>query len=225
MCDNTRINTMNPKFWEKVWQLQQTGSCMCSGTAEMEQLERAQEVLQRAQSHLVHLTKGDKAEHARQLMQLHAHKARAREDADADADADAEEEGVGRSSQPQPQKKRRKVNEAVYAAFCKEDDADLYRNMSAEIDKWRRFMEPLEPVENKPPPYVPPATSTDVRKKIARKWQGGAAPARQDSKLGFFISHFCTPQPVKGVTPRSSPLPSWQESPPEPAGRTLSSSS
>jgi len=204
MCDITRINTRSPKFWDKVWQLQQTGLCMCSGTEEMEQLEIARGVVQRAQSHLVHLTRGDKAEHAQRLMRRKALNDRSQATT-----------GAGR-------RKRRKVDEAVYAAFCKEDDTDLYRGMSAEIDKWRRFMDPIEPAENKPPPYVPPATSADVRRKIARKWQGGAAPARQDSKLDFFVSHFCTPQPVKGVPPRSSPLPSWQESPPAPAGRTLS---
>ena len=204
MCEVTRMNARNPKFWAKVWQLQQTGSCLSSGIEEMEQIERAREVVQRAQSHLVHMTGGDKAEHAQKLMQCHSAKNKIK-------------------NRPEEGRKRRRVNEAVYTAFCEKDDVDLYTGMSDEIDKWRRFMAPLEPVENKPPPYVPPQKSEDIRRKIARKWQSGTAPLKDHSRLDFFVSHFCTPQTPQGVSPRSSRVPSWQESPPEPISRALSS--
>jgi hypothetical protein len=74
------------------------------------------------------------------------------------------------------------------------------------------------------PPRVPYSTpqESQIHQKIEHKWRSGTAPAKEDSRLDFFVSHFCTPSNAKGIPPRGARLPSWQESPPAPATRALS---
>ena len=117
-------------------------------------------------------------------------------------------------------RKTARVEEAVYTAFCEQDDKDLYGRMQDEIKKWQREMAPLEARTTRVP-YSTPQES-QIHQKIEHKWRSGTAPAKEDSRLEFFVSHFCTPAAAKGVPPPAARRTSWQESPPAPATRELS---
>ena len=205
MVDTNVVNTINPRFWANVWQLHQTGSCISSGSQEMQQIEKAHEVVHYAHAQVVHHTGGDKMEHAIRIMTEHSI-------------ADKRKRAQVGSTRAKKKPRASRVEEAVYTAFCEQDDKDLYGNMKNEIHKWQREMAPLEPCTNRVL-YTPPEYT--IHRKIERKWRGGTAPSKEDSRLDFFVSHFCTPVPAKNVPPRAARRTSWQESPPPPA-RALS---
>ena len=182
----------HPSFWAKVWQLQETGECPCTSAEEMLDIQKAQESVQRAQCQLVRRT-GQHAAHAAQVMRAHA---AARRDSHG-----------------------AEVKEAMYTPFCEKDDVEVFQSMDSEVNKWAKLMAPLEAADA--PAYVPPVDPAAARERIKPKWEHGGAPARTDAKLDFFVSLFCTPVPARGVPPRQSPVPQWQESPPPTGTRRI----